>query len=76
MPPRPLARLLHRVHLISLDVARTFPHLGVFQEQGPFYDPLWDVLAAYTCYRPRTGYVGPRATRGVRRPCLPRLTHP
>ncbi|KJE92173.1 RabGAP/TBC domain-containing protein, variant [Capsaspora owczarzaki ATCC 30864] len=45
------------VHLISLDVSRTFPHLCIFQKGGPYYDSLRSVLEAYVCYRPDVGYV-------------------
>ncbi|XP_013787112.1 TBC1 domain family member 14-like isoform X1 [Limulus polyphemus] len=43
--------------LIKLDVSRTFPHLGIFQEGGPYHDLLQDVLGAYVIYRPDIGYV-------------------
>ena len=42
---------------IRLDAARTFPGLGVFQEEGPLANSLRGVLAAYTLYRPDVGYV-------------------
>uniref|UniRef100_A0A5S6PYT8 Rab-GAP TBC domain-containing protein n=1 Tax=Trichuris muris TaxID=70415 RepID=A0A5S6PYT8_TRIMR len=45
------------VELIHLDVARTFPTLGIFQKGGPFYDLLLNILSAYACYRPDVGYV-------------------
>ncbi|KAL1235360.1 TBC1 domain family member 12 [Trichinella spiralis] len=45
------------VELIHLDVARTFPTLGIFQIGGPFYDLLLNMLSAYVCYRPDIGYV-------------------
>lgn len=45
------------VELIHLDVARTFPTLGIFQKGGPYYDLLLNVLGAYVCYRPDVGYV-------------------
>ncbi|KHJ46764.1 TBC domain protein [Trichuris suis] len=45
------------VELIHLDVARTFPTLGIFQKGGPFYDLLLSILSAYACYRPDVGYV-------------------
>eukprot|EP01137_Pigoraptor_chileana_P036933 Opistho-2@33285 len=45
------------VHLICLDVSRTFPSLGIFQGGGPYYDSLRSVLEAYVCYRPDVGYV-------------------
>lgn len=43
--------------VIQLDIARTFPHLGIFQEGGPYSDVLHCLLAAYVCYRPDVGYV-------------------
>lgn len=45
------------MELIHLDVQRTFPTLGIFQEGGPYYDLLLDLLCAYVCYRPDVGYV-------------------
>lgn len=45
------------VELIHLDVSRTFPHLGIFQKGGPYYDMLLNLLGAYVCYRPDVGYV-------------------
>lgn len=43
--------------LIKLDIARTFPHLCIFQEGGPYSEMLHTLLAAYVCYRPDVGYV-------------------
>ncbi|VDK53225.1 unnamed protein product [Anisakis simplex] len=45
------------VELIHLDVSRTFPTLGIFQQGGPYYDLLLRLLGAYVCYRPDVGYV-------------------
>ncbi|XP_071502850.1 LOW QUALITY PROTEIN: TBC1 domain family member 14-like [Diadema antillarum] len=45
------------VEVIKLDVARTFPHLCIFQKGGPYFDLLHSVLGAYACYRPDVGYV-------------------
>ena len=45
------------VKLIEMDLARTFPQLGLFQPSGPLHEPLKDVLQAYVCYRPDIGYV-------------------
>jgi hypothetical protein len=45
------------VEVIHLDVLRTFPTLGFFQEGGPYNQMLHDVLGAYACYRPDVGYV-------------------
>lgn len=42
---------------ITLDVSRTFPQLGIFQEGGPYYSVLQGVLGAYVIYRPDIGYV-------------------
>ncbi|XP_042143069.1 TBC1 domain family member 14 isoform X6 [Ixodes scapularis] len=48
-------------HLIRLDVSRTFPQLGIFQESGPYFDVLHCLLGAYVVYRPDVGYVSSRA---------------
>jgi len=45
------------LQLVSLDVSRTFPQLGIFQEGGPYHSTLRDLLGAYVCYRPDLGYV-------------------
>ncbi|KAM9400496.1 TBC1 domain family member 14-like isoform 1-T2 [Salvelinus alpinus] len=45
------------LELITLDISRTFPHLCIFQQGGPYYDMLHSILGAYTCYRPDVGYV-------------------
>ena len=42
---------------IRLDVLRTFPHLCIFQECGPYHEQLLNVLGAYASYRPDVGYV-------------------
>ncbi|KAI6646552.1 TBC1 domain family member 14 isoform X2 [Oopsacas minuta] len=42
---------------IRFDIARTFPTLAIFNEGGPFYEPLHNLLGAYTCFRPDIGYV-------------------
>lgn len=42
---------------IQLDISRTFPHLCIFQEGGPYSETLHSLLAAYVCYRPDVGYV-------------------
>uniref|UniRef100_A0A0K0CZL4 Rab-GAP TBC domain-containing protein n=1 Tax=Angiostrongylus cantonensis TaxID=6313 RepID=A0A0K0CZL4_ANGCA len=42
---------------IRLDIARTFPSLGFFQENGPYYDHLMKLLGAYSCFRPSVGYL-------------------
>lgn len=41
---------------IKLDVSRTFSHLGLFQESGPYHDTLVNILAAYSVCRPDLGY--------------------
>ncbi|XP_019126219.1 TBC1 domain family member 14 isoform X2 [Larimichthys crocea] len=45
------------LELIKLDISRTFPHLCIFQQGGPYHDVLHSILGAYTCYRPDVGYV-------------------
>lgn len=45
------------VDLITMDVSRTFPSLGIFQKGGPYHNVLYTVLGAYSCYRPDIGYV-------------------
>ncbi|GMT06764.1 hypothetical protein PENTCL1PPCAC_28938, partial [Pristionchus entomophagus] len=42
---------------VHLDVARTFPSLGIFQKDGPYYDSLQKLICTYVCYRPDVGYV-------------------
>ncbi|CAG2165478.1 unnamed protein product [Oppiella nova] len=42
--------------LIKLDVSRTFPQLGLFQESGPYHEVLSELLGAYVTYRPDIGY--------------------
>lgn len=42
---------------IKLDVSRTFPQLGIFQEGGPYHSILEGVLGSYVIYRPDIGYV-------------------
>nr|CAH7765164.1 unnamed protein product [Callosobruchus chinensis] len=36
---------------IRLDISRTFPHLGIFQQGGPYSHTLHSLLAAYVFYR-------------------------
>lgn len=43
--------------LIPVDIGRTFPLLGFFQEEGPQHEELRHVLEAYVCLRPDIGYV-------------------
>ena len=45
------------LNLIPVDIGRTFPHLGFFQEGGPSHEDLKNILEAYVCYRPDIGYV-------------------
>ncbi|XP_053606392.1 TBC1 domain family member 12-like [Plodia interpunctella] len=45
------------MELIQLDIARTFPHLCIFQPGGPYFDVLHELLAAYVCYRSDIGYI-------------------
>ena len=45
------------LQLIRLDVSRTFPNLCIFQQGGPYYQLLHNILGAYVCYRPDIGYV-------------------
>lgn len=45
------------MNVIQLDISRTFPNLGIFQNGGPYYNILHQLLAAYVCYRPDVGYV-------------------
>ena len=42
---------------IKYDIARTFPTLAIFNEGGPYYELLHNLLGAYTCFRPDIGYV-------------------
>ncbi|XP_018007619.1 uncharacterized protein LOC108665381 [Hyalella azteca] len=42
---------------ISLDVSRTFPQLGIFQQGGPYHASLDRVLQSYVRCRPDIGYV-------------------
>lgn len=43
--------------VIQLDISRTFPHLCIFQEGGPYSSVLHSLLASFVCYRPDVGYV-------------------
>ena len=45
------------VDVIKLDLSRTFPHLGIFQQGGPLHQALDELLSAYVCFRPDIGYV-------------------
>ena len=42
---------------MRLDISRTFPHLCMFQTDGPLYDALHNILTAYAVFRPDVGYV-------------------
>ncbi|CAG9771053.1 unnamed protein product [Ceutorhynchus assimilis] len=43
--------------VIELDISRTFPNLGIFQQGGPYSEVLHSLLAAYVCFRPDVGYL-------------------
>ena len=45
------------IRQIDLDLDRTYTELGLFSGQGPYQQPLRDVLLAYSCFRPSVGYV-------------------
>ena len=42
---------------IEQDLSRTFPDLAFFKEDGPFRQPLRDILESYSLLRPGLGYV-------------------
>ncbi|KAI5693933.1 hypothetical protein M8J76_015005 [Diaphorina citri] len=42
---------------IRLDISRTFPHLCLFQNEGPYYNTLHYMLASYVSYNTRISYV-------------------
>eukprot|EP00126_Sphaerothecum_destruens_P001827 Sdes_comp15258_c1_seq1m4099 len=42
---------------ILLDLSRTFPSLGVFQQGGPYHESLKCLLSIYVSHRPDIGYV-------------------
>ena len=46
-----------RIISLTRKICRTFPHLCIFQEGGPYYDMLHSLLGAYATYRPDVGYV-------------------
>ncbi|XP_026810989.1 TBC1 domain family member 12-like [Rhopalosiphum maidis] len=48
---------MHCLECIHLDITRTFPHLGIFQQGGPYFDVLKRILSAYVCLRPDIGYI-------------------
>ncbi|VVC34011.1 Rab-GTPase-TBC domain [Cinara cedri] len=48
---------MHCLEYIHLDISRTFPHLGIFQQGGPYFDVLKRILSAYVCLRPDIGYI-------------------
>ncbi|CAF0864077.1 unnamed protein product [Adineta ricciae] len=43
--------------LIQLDVSRTFPQLGLFQQNGPYHEYLELLLCIYVYFCPEIGYV-------------------
>lgn len=45
------------LHVIEVDMPRTFPSLSLFQRGAPLCEPLREVLHAYACLRPDVGYV-------------------
>ncbi|EDV22752.1 uncharacterized protein TRIADDRAFT_28350 [Trichoplax adhaerens] len=42
---------------IKLDISRTFPNLGMFQVGGPYHASLFEILGAYTQFKPTVGYI-------------------
>ncbi|XP_050532350.1 TBC1 domain family member 12-like isoform X2 [Daktulosphaira vitifoliae] len=48
---------VHCLEYIYLDITRTFPHLGIFQQGGPYFDVLKRILSAFVCLRPDVGYI-------------------
>uniref|UniRef100_A0A2S2QFH6 TBC1 domain family member 12 n=1 Tax=Sipha flava TaxID=143950 RepID=A0A2S2QFH6_9HEMI len=48
---------MHCLEYIHLDITRTFPHLGIFQQNGPYFEVLKRILSAYVSLRPDIGYV-------------------
>ncbi|CAM4790475.1 unnamed protein product [Rotaria magnacalcarata] len=45
------------IELIQLDVSRTFPQLGLFQQHGPYHEYLQLLLCIYVYLCPEVGYV-------------------
>ena len=45
------------IHLIHLDITRTFPDLAFFAPGGECHDSLFTVLCAFSTFRPDLGYV-------------------
>ncbi|CAF1106487.1 unnamed protein product [Adineta steineri] len=45
------------IELIQLDVSRTFPQLGIFQQNGPYHEYLQLLLCIYVYFCPEIGYV-------------------
>ncbi len=45
------------IHLIEVDVPRTFANLGIFLPGGPLHLPLKTILEAFNAFRPDVGYV-------------------
>ncbi len=43
--------------MIGLDLPRTFPTLKFFHEKSPQYEQLKEILHAYVCFKPETGYI-------------------
>ncbi|XP_053598383.1 uncharacterized protein LOC106693138 isoform X1 [Microplitis demolitor] len=40
---------------IKLDITRTFPSLQIFQKDGPLFESLYNLLAAYCIFKPEIG---------------------
>lgn len=45
------------LQIIHTDLPRTFPALGLFDDSGPYYTKLLELLETYACYRPDLGYI-------------------
>lgn len=45
------------IHLIELDIERTFSYLGVFKKNSPLSEDLREILRAFVVSRPDIGYV-------------------
>jgi hypothetical protein len=45
------------MQLIHTDLSRTFPELELFDEEGPYYGQLKELLEVFACFRPDLGYI-------------------
>ncbi len=45
------------ISLIETDLPRTFPLLGLFKEDGAYFEPLQRILESFAIHRPDMGYV-------------------